>query len=157
MREFVKCTPDTIEQDFKKRVEPSLQYSKQIGNLYSASVYLALSSLLDNVELNKDNNRLGVYSYGSGCSSEFYSGLISPYSKTLIGNMEIQKQLDRRYPLTMAEYENLLDLNMEWIFGIKDKEVNFSDFSKIYEHCFAGQNKLVLKRITNYHREYEWS
>ena len=71
--------------------------------------------------------------------------------------MRIQDQLQHRYPLSIDEYDRILDLNMEWMFGIKDKEVHFDDFAKIYEHSFHGQGRLVLERIKDYHREYAWS
>jgi len=156
MRSFSKAKPEEVEMDFHQRVGPSLKYCVQVGNFYSATVYVALCSVIDNIQIN-DYRRIGLFSYGSGCSSEFYSGLISPESQKKLSIMKIQHHLDRRYNLTMEEYDQILDLNMEWGFGIQDKETNISPYMKIYEHFLEGNKLLVLKRIKNFHREYDWS
>ncbi len=57
----------------------------------------------------------------------------------------------------MEEYEKILDLKMEWMFGIQDKEVDISGFSEQYEQFFEEQGLLVLKQVKGFHRKYEWS
>ncbi|MGA1867988.1 MAG: hydroxymethylglutaryl-CoA synthase family protein [bacterium] len=156
MRQFVKAHGNEIEEDYQKRVMPSLRYCVKVGNVYSASLYFALSSLIDHASLN-GFQRVGLFSYGSGCSSEFYSGLISSRSKAAMQDMRIGERLESRYALTMEEYDRLIDLNTEWIFGIKDKDVDVSSYAEIYEHSLKGQRLLVLKKIKNYHREYDRS
>lgn len=156
MRKFSDLQADMIERDFETRMSPALRYCVQIGNVYSATVYVALCGLIDSVELN-GYGRIGLFSYGSGCSSEFYSGLISSTSQEALRPMEIQRNLDRRYHLRMDEYDDLLDQNMEWMFGVQDKEVDFSKFSRVYDHFMDGQGFLVLKRVKHFHREYDWS
>jgi len=156
MRQFKGMSADMIEQDFQRRVAPSLEYCIQIGNVYSATVYVALCGLIDSAKFD-DYRRVGIFSYGSGCASEFYSGLISPESKKKISMMGIAEQLDRRYKLSFDEYDRVVDLNMEWVFGIKDKEVEISEYSKIYRHFMEGRELLVLKGVSGFHREYGWS
>lgn len=156
MRKLKQAPPDIIEMDFQQRVAPSLKYCVEVGNVYSATTYLALSGLIDHAMINQ-SKRVGFYSYGSGCSSEFYSGVIKPQSQQKLRQMNINDKLAQRYPLTMEEYDHLLDLNMTWLFGTKDREMDFSEFQKIYDRQFSGKGLLVLKRIKNYHREYAWS
>jgi polyketide biosynthesis 3-hydroxy-3-methylglutaryl-CoA synthase-like enzyme PksG len=156
LRSISQLTPEQIEADFRERIGPSLTYCVQIGNVYSATLYIALCGLIDHADLN-GYKRVGLFSYGSGCSSEFYSGLISARSRQVLAEMKIQEQLDRRYPLNMEEYDKILDQNMEWLFGIKDKEVDISPYAAIYEHFLAGRGLLVLKRVKDFHREYDWS
>jgi polyketide biosynthesis 3-hydroxy-3-methylglutaryl-CoA synthase-like enzyme PksG len=156
MRQLYRAGAAEIAADFERRIEPSLAYCVEIGNVYSATVYMALCGLIDHAEIDTVK-RVGFYSYGSGCSSEFYSGTISPYAKQVLQEMRIKQHLDRRYPLTMAEYEHLLDLNQEWKFGIQNKVVDLSSCMHIYERVFEGQNRLVLTEIKDYHRKYEWT
>ncbi len=156
MRQLCRVSSAETEKDFERRVMPAIKYCQEVGNVYSASVYLALCSLIDHIEVDSAK-RLGLFSYGSGCSSEFYSGVITPVSKAIVREMRIKEELSRRYRLTMEEYDKLLDLNMEWIFGVKDKAMDFSSFSKIYEHFFEGRGLLVLKQVNDFHREYAWS
>jgi len=156
IREFSDLKSSEFDIDFNNRMEPSIRYCQQVGNVYSASVYLALSSLIDNIEINSPK-RIGIFSYGSGCSSEFYSGIITANSKRKLAVMKIEENLSNRYELTIEEYDKLLDLNLEWIFGIKDKVMDMSAASHIYDKFFKGKGLLVLKEIKDYHREYVWS
>lgn len=156
MRKLKQIPPDKIEADFQQRVAPSLHYCVETGNAYSATTYVALCGLIDHAEV-KQAKRVGLYSYGSGCSSEFYSGIITPRSQEKLRAMRIKDALAQRYALTMEEYDNLLDLNMSWMFGTKDRAVNFTDFQKMYDKQLAGRGLLVLKEVKNYHREYAWS
>jgi len=128
----------------------------QVGNVYSATLYLALCGLIYSAKM-ESSKRVGLYSYGSGCSSEFYSGIITPRSKYVLGEMKINEMFQRRYKLSFDEYDSILDANMEWMFGIKDKTVDLSGFEHIYDHFFKGKGYLVLKKVNNYHREYSWS
>ena len=156
LRDLYKMKPKDIEADFQKRIAPSLKFCTEVGNVYSATLYLALCGLIANIEID-DYKRIGLYSYGSGCCSELYSGVISPESRIHLNKMHIQENLDRRYKLSMDEYEKILDLDMEWIFGIQNKEVDNSPYQHIYDQFFKGRNLLVLKRVSDFHREYEWS
>lgn len=158
MRQLARhLPPEEVEEDFQRRVAPSLKYCVQVGNVYSATLYFSLCGLIDHVGLNGGYRRVGLFSYGSGCSAEFYSGLISPSSQHALEEMGIQRELDRRFPLGIEAYDKILDANMEWLFGIKDKEVDVSPYADVYDHFMAGRKLLVLKRIKDFHREYDWS
>jgi polyketide biosynthesis 3-hydroxy-3-methylglutaryl-CoA synthase-like enzyme PksG len=156
LRKLKGAPAQVSDADFGRRVAPSLTYCYEIGNIYSATLYLALCGLIDTVDL-PNPKRVGLYSYGSGCCAEFFSGIIKPESKTALAALAQRSTFDTRYELTMDEYETLLDLNHEWGFGIKDLKVDNSPYHGIYARTLAGQGLLVLKGITDYHREYEWS
>lgn len=53
------------------RYEESIRYSRRIGNLYTGSLYLGLTSLLENSKSLQPGDRIGLFSYGSGAVSEF--------------------------------------------------------------------------------------
>ncbi len=50
-----------------------------------------------------------------------------------------------------------MDINLEWIFGLKDKVMDYRPFAHIYEKQFEGKGYLVLDKIENYARHYKWS
>lgn len=156
MRKFKKVPPNVIEEDFKKRVEPSFTYCQQVGNVYSGTVFLALCGVIDTGNFDQ-SKRIGLFSYGSGCCSEFYSGIATQQSQNLLSKMQIQQKLSSRYELSMDEYEKIIMESCKMKFGIKDFEVDFNPFNYIYKSNFEGKNMLVLKRVRNYHREYEWA
>ena len=76
-REFMKTK--YYKEIFDKKMSSSLEASAVIGNLYTASMYMGLRSLLE-FEFLKGvdlfNKRIGFGSYGSGCSAMVFSGVI---------------------------------------------------------------------------------
>jgi polyketide biosynthesis 3-hydroxy-3-methylglutaryl-CoA synthase-like enzyme PksG len=156
MRKFKKAPAQEIDQDFQRRVAPSIRYCVEVGNVYSATLYLALCSLIDHAPLDRAS-RVGLFSYGSGCSSEFYSGVITPESRRRLAAMRIAENLAARRRLDIARYDRILDYNMEWIFGVQNKTVDHTPYRDIYDRQFAGRRLLVLKEVKGFHRTYEWS
>ncbi|HEX4019707.1 MAG TPA: hydroxymethylglutaryl-CoA synthase [Acidobacteriaceae bacterium] len=156
MRKFKKAPAAEIDSDFQRRVAPSLRYCVEVGNVYSATLYLALCGLIDHAPLNRPS-RVGMFSYGSGCASEFYSGIITPESRRRLAAMHIAERLAERQYLDIDHYDRILDLNMEWIFGVQNKKVDHTPYRDLYDRQFAGRGLLVLKEVKGFHRTYEWS
>ncbi|MBF8807809.1 MAG: hydroxymethylglutaryl-CoA synthase [Enterococcus lacertideformus] len=87
------------------RYEESIRYSRRIGNLYTGSLYLGLISLLENTQALKAGDRIGLFSYGSGAVSEFFTGyLVEGYQEHLMTENH-QEMLDLRQQVTVDEYE----------------------------------------------------
>ena len=88
------------------------RYGKEVGNIYTASLYLSLLSLLENAKL-PANAKIGLFSYGSGAMGEFYSGqIIEGYEKNLHANAD-QTMINRRQKLTILEYEQIFNQSLE--------------------------------------------
>lgn len=155
MREFAGSAPTDIEQDFTRRVAPSLRYASNVGNLCSGSVYLALASAIDAVKPDA-GCRVGMYSYGSGCCSEFFSGVIDHQSTAMLATMDIGGRLADRRELTFAEYEELLKETLGCLVPKKDLDMDVDRWSHVLERKSDRRPFLALKAIRNYHREYEW-
>ncbi|MEM0899689.1 MAG: hydroxymethylglutaryl-CoA synthase [Pseudomonadota bacterium] len=51
-------------------------YNRQVGNSYTASIYLAILSTLENSNENLTGNRFGLFSYGSGATAEFFDATV---------------------------------------------------------------------------------
>ncbi|HEX8110181.1 MAG TPA: hydroxymethylglutaryl-CoA synthase [Kofleriaceae bacterium] len=147
---------EAIERDFEARIAPSLVYCSRIGNLYSGSLYAALCSLIDHVA-NGGDRRIGMYSYGSGCGSEFYSGVVPAGARDKLAALQIGAAVDARRLLTMDEYELISDLGVERMGGVRDMVFDTARYRAAYDDCLAGRGLLVLDRITNFHRRYRWS
>ncbi|WP_294831717.1 hydroxymethylglutaryl-CoA synthase [uncultured Lactobacillus sp.] len=100
------------DDETKKRLADNFAtsacYSKQIGNIYTASLYLSFLSLLENAQL-PANAKVGLFSYGSGAMAEFYSGQIcEDYGKALNQTAD-QEMIARRQKLTIPEYEQIFN------------------------------------------------
>jgi polyketide biosynthesis 3-hydroxy-3-methylglutaryl-CoA synthase-like enzyme PksG len=150
-------SPERIERDFEARTAPSLRYCSRVGNLYSAALYAALCSFIDFTEEPETPRRLGLFSYGSGCASEFYSGVVPPGARRKLARRQLGAAIERRRLLTMDEYERVSDLSLERMAGVKEAVFDPAPYRAAYDACLAGQDLLVLDRITGFHRRYRWS
>src|SRR5262249_41007536 len=63
--------PNT-QASFERQVAPTLGLCAQVGNAYTASLYLGLAGLLQRDAAALAGERVGLFSYGSGCCSEFF-------------------------------------------------------------------------------------
>lgn len=154
MRRFCKgVTPGDIEGDFNKRVQPGLEYCQRVGNIMGGTIFLSLVSTIENAKFDCPQ-RVGFFSYGSGCCSEFYSGVITPEGKSVLAEMNIGGQLDRRYELSIPEYESLLASGSLVKFGERDVKLDLNLLPGVQESI--QQPRLFLSEIKDYHREYVW-
>ena len=56
-------------------VAPSLAGAREVGNIYTGSVYMGLVSLLEAEREKAEGKKIGVFSYGSGCGAEQFCSL----------------------------------------------------------------------------------
>ncbi len=154
MRKWTAAKPAEIEADFHQRVVPGLTYCRRVGNIMGATSLLSLASTIDNGNF-QSANRIGCFSYGSGCCSEFYSGVAHQEGQLALRRRKIGQQLDERYPLSMQQYDSLLMSNSQLRFGTRNVKV---EDEVCREVARAGKNRprLVLREIKEFHREYEW-
>jgi hydroxymethylglutaryl-CoA synthase len=86
------------------QIGDSLRYNKQIGNSYTASMYLGLISLLDHADEDLSGNRIGFFSYGSGAVGEFFTGLVVPGYREHLRTAEHRRRVDERRRVSHEEY-----------------------------------------------------
>uniref|UniRef100_B8HKZ5 Hydroxymethylglutaryl-coenzyme A synthase domain protein n=1 Tax=Cyanothece sp. (strain PCC 7425 / ATCC 29141) TaxID=395961 RepID=B8HKZ5_CYAP4 len=154
MRKLKQAKPTEIEADFVERVLPGLLYCQRVGNIMGATLYLALASIIDHHQWEAPR-RIGLFSYGSGCCSEFFSGVVSPTAHAQQQSYAIAKHLNARYPLSIEEYEQILRSNQAGGFGTRNMCSDYQVVPGVWQQI-QGQNRLILKSIQEFHREYEW-
>ncbi len=154
MRKTAKADPVEIEADFNRRVAPGLSYCQRVGNIMGGTVFLSLAGTIDHGTFDTPK-RIGCFSYGSGCCSEFYSGVVTPNGQKLQRGFKIEDRLNQRYRLSMEEYEALLKGSGVVKFGTRNVK---SDFDLIPDlNLSGGEGKLLfLEEIKEFHREYRW-
>lgn len=86
-------------------LQQTLEYGRQIGNSYTASLFVALASLLDLCEQDLSNKRIGFYSYGSGCVAEYFSGVVQTGYKKYLYSDSHKQLLNQRDNLRYEDYE----------------------------------------------------
>ncbi|HEX7838659.1 MAG TPA: hydroxymethylglutaryl-CoA synthase, partial [Kofleriaceae bacterium] len=95
---------------FGRQVEPSLSLCARIGNIYTGSLYLGLAGLLDAQAGELVGRRIGLFSYGSGCTSEFFSGVVAERAVPQIAAAGLGELLAARERISIAEYERIMAL-----------------------------------------------
>jgi polyketide biosynthesis 3-hydroxy-3-methylglutaryl-CoA synthase-like enzyme PksG len=145
-----------VDADFEQRVSPALRYPSRIGNLCSGSVYASLASVIDHAEVD-DGARIGLYSYGSGCSSEFFSGTVDASAREAVREMRISQRLDGRVPLRFEEYTRLLEGNRNCLVPEQNRTIDLEPYLPLYAQADQADQALLLWTGTkDYHRTYDW-
>lgn len=155
MRKMARAKPAEIEEDFTRRVSPGLVYCQRVGNIMGATSLLSLVSTIDHGDFQAPE-RIGYFSYGSGCCSEFLSGVVRREGQEAVRELRIGRQLDDRYPLSIAEYDHLIRGNSQLRFGTRDVEVREAGLPAA-KPVREGERRLKLRAVANFHREYEWT
>ncbi|KAK9468559.1 hydroxymethylglutaryl-coenzyme A synthase C terminal-domain-containing protein [Lipomyces arxii] len=94
-----------------ERLSPSMMAANQCGNMYTASVYSSLVSLISNVEPEKLlNTRVAAFSYGSGLASSFFSFVVAGDTSEMKEKLDFKNKLESRKKLSPKEYEEYLEL-----------------------------------------------
>jgi hydroxymethylglutaryl-CoA synthase len=96
---------------FAQRGQPGILAPTMCGNMYTASVYSGLVSLLSTVPAaTLLNKRVSVFSYGSGLASTFFSLQIKGDVSAIAAKLDLVQRLEARKVLPPAEYEQFLEL-----------------------------------------------
>ncbi|MDY7226245.1 hydroxymethylglutaryl-CoA synthase family protein [Hyalangium rubrum] len=95
---------------YEAQVASSLSLNARVGNVYTASLYLALAGLLHAESSALAGQRLGLLSYGSGCASEFFSGVVGAQAAQRMARTDVEAVMARRERVSVEEYERLMKL-----------------------------------------------
>jgi hydroxymethylglutaryl-CoA synthase len=87
------------------KVKPSTLISSKVGNIYTGSIYLGLTSLLEQGLLHP-GQWVGFGSYGSGCTAMFFSGVVQPGIESL-APINALNRLEERTEISLDDYQLL--------------------------------------------------
>ena len=91
--------------------QASVKFSREVGNLYTGSLYLGLLSYLVNAA--EANEKMLFFSYGSGAVGEIYSGEIQPDFEKVIDKDAILAMLDNRQKMSISDYEKMYEVEYQ--------------------------------------------
>ena len=97
------------KEEQHRLVDYALRYNRLTGNTYAACLYEALTALLDHAPTPLDGQRLGLFSYGSGCMAEFFSGVVQRGYRQHLFTEQLRAELDSRVALTYRQYEDIFN------------------------------------------------
>ncbi|KAJ5541558.1 hypothetical protein N7494_006634 [Penicillium frequentans] len=96
---------------FAERVSPGLQVANLCGNMYTATVWAGIASLLSHVTFSpSEPKRIGLFSYGSGLASSLFSAKIVGDVSTIVEKLNLKSRLEARNSLTPAAYDEMCKL-----------------------------------------------
>jgi len=101
---------DAYIQFINDKIEKSQRASSEIGNMYTASIFMALLSALqtsfnENEELT--GKEIGFFGYGSGSKSKVFAGKVSENWKNVVSKWNVFEELKNRTPIDFETYEKL--------------------------------------------------
>lgn len=145
-----------VSASFEAKVAEGLRFARRIGACYGASNFVCLLGLLSAPEESgiRAGDRVSVFSYGSGCQSEFYSAAIGPGARTQVRVLNLDDHLDTRTSLSVCEYEEIERLR-EGSIGCASLIPGEMDPGGVADRAYRGTGLLVLKRVVNYRRDYD--
>ena len=101
-----KSLPDSKKESLKANFDASITYSRQIGNIYTGSLFLGLLSLLENSDNLQAGENIALFSYGSGAVAEIFSAtLVDGFKAQLKTNRK--EELESRQSISVADYETI--------------------------------------------------
>ncbi len=111
-----KVSKSNIYKDFvDQKIAPGEKASSEIGNMYTASIFMSLiSSLVEALSNSNDitNKKIGFISYGSGSKAKIFEGTIQKKWMDRIGTIKLFQNLNSRQKISVDVYEKLHKRNI---------------------------------------------
>ncbi|WP_163970325.1 hydroxymethylglutaryl-CoA synthase [Oceanobacillus halotolerans] len=133
---------EEVQERLLANYKESTQYNRNIGNIYTGSLYLSLISLLERQTDLEPGARIGLYSYGSGAVGEFFTGILQDGFRKQLATEHHQKLFDARKEVSVAEYEAIFEKTLP------------SDGSKMELDIEEDPSTICLSGITEDKRQY---
>lgn len=97
------CGREVDEAEVIRAIGQTTAYNEEIGNSYTASVYLGLAALLDNAD-DLTGKAVGLLSYGSGSVAEFFAAIPVPGYRAHLRSEQHREAIARRRDIGYADY-----------------------------------------------------
>jgi len=107
-----RLSKSTGHVSIDRHIQAGLVYARQLGNAYTASLYIAIASLLENDPEDLSNMRIGCFSYGSGSVGEFFSGIVQPNYRKALAPKQHSELLQSRKTLDYSQYEDFFTFSL---------------------------------------------
>lgn len=96
---------------YEAKVAPGLLAAKNLGNMYTASVYGGLISLLsEKSPQDLLNKRVSIFSYGSGSAATMFSFQVVGSTERFVDKIQFQKRLSLRQKASAQDFDSIMAL-----------------------------------------------
>ncbi|MBT0891764.1 hydroxymethylglutaryl-CoA synthase [Streptococcus lutetiensis] len=132
-----KNLPEDFKEKLKENFESTILYSKEVGNIYTGSLYLGLLSLLENSKNLVAGDKIALFSYGSGAVAEIFSATLVDGFKDMLQTNRLET-LKNRIRLSVEDYEKLffeeVVIDSEGNANIPEYKTGAFTLKEIHEH-----------------------
>ena len=93
-----------------EKIEPSQRASSEVGNMYTASIFMALLSAMQvsyDENENLEDQKIGFLAYGSGSKAKVFAGKVGKSWKEAVQKWNIFESLKNRKAIDFETYEKL--------------------------------------------------
>ncbi|MGJ8514840.1 hydroxymethylglutaryl-CoA synthase [Carnimonas bestiolae] len=97
------------KEQIEQQLGGSLDYGRELGNSYTATLFIGLCAVLERNSEDLSGKRIGFYSYGSGCVAEYFSGKVLPGYRDYLHHDYHRDQVEGREMLDVPTYERFFD------------------------------------------------
>jgi len=134
--------------EYKSQVLPTQFLNKNMGNIYTGSLYTGILSLVINPNINLSNKRLMMFSYGSGCAATLFvlkvkNGSIGEFTNR---NNDIMIRLNNRIKVSPQDYDKVM--------SYKEKLYNSNNYSPQDKIENLFENTFYLEKVDERWRRY---
>jgi hydroxymethylglutaryl-CoA synthase len=97
---------------FAEQVEPAMSCSRRLGNMYTASLYGCLASLLSNIEPSAlKGKRFSLFAFGSGCAASFFTTRVKGDTSEIREKMDLINRLTQMKVVPPQEFVDALKVS----------------------------------------------
>ncbi|KAJ7105470.1 hydroxymethylglutaryl-coenzyme A synthase N terminal-domain-containing protein [Mycena crocata] len=99
------------KKSFAQKVDPAMACSRRLGNMYTASLYGCLASLLSTVpSAELQGKRASLYAFGSGCAGSFFTLKIKGDTSEIATKMDLLNRLAKMKVVPCQDFVDALEL-----------------------------------------------
>ncbi|RLI12750.1 3-hydroxy-3-methylglutaryl-CoA synthase [Candidatus Bathyarchaeota archaeon] len=123
-RRFAKT--EEFRREYEVKIKDSLEALRQIGNAYTASVWLGVNSHFEMRNDDLAGKRFGIGSYGSGSSAVVCSFIIQPKYKEVVKKFNLMQMLKERKRISIDVYEDLHEERLKFHESVTSPKNEFA-------------------------------
>jgi hydroxymethylglutaryl-CoA synthase len=105
------------KKSFAQKVDPTMACSRRLGNMYTASLYGCLASLLSTVpSAELQGKRASLYAFGGGCAGSFWTLRIKGDTSEIAEKMDLLNRLAKMKVVPCQEFVDALEVFFVSVF-----------------------------------------
>ena len=101
---------EEFERFYERKVEPGMWIPSEVGNTYTAAIFLSFISMLELEGISgknrlKEGQKIAFGAYGSGAGALGYQGVVADGFRDVVSNIEMKEKMNSRERMSIGEYE----------------------------------------------------